>query len=143
MTEGLFDTAVVGGGLGGLAAATLLARRGHRVVLLERARELGGRAASDLHEGWCFNRGAHALYRGAAAERVLASLGVRWEGRAPSTTGIAELDGRPYAMPSTPGALLSTGLVGLAAKWSGARLLARIRSIDPRALAGVSMHAWL
>ncbi|HEY8090673.1 MAG TPA: FAD-dependent oxidoreductase [Polyangiaceae bacterium] len=143
MTEGFFDAAVVGGGLGGLAAATLLARRGLRVVLLERAHELGGRAATDGHDGWYFNRGAHALYRGAAAERVLAGLGVRWSGRAPPPTGVAELEGRPHALPATMSSLLSTGLLGWSAKWSGARLFARVRSSDPRALAGTSVKTWL
>ena len=143
MTQGFYDAAVVGGGMGGLAAATLLARRGLRVVLLERAKELGGRAATEVHGGWCFNRGAHALYRAAAAERVLTALGVKWSGRAPPTAGIAELEGQPYAMPATPASLLSTGLVGWSAKWSGARLFAKMRSLDPRAFEGTSVHAWL
>jgi phytoene dehydrogenase-like protein len=113
------------------------------VVLLERARELGGRAATESHAGWCFNRGAHALYRGAAAERVLTTLGVKWSGRKPPLEGVAELDGQPYAMPATPASLLSTGLVGWSAKWSGARLFAKMRSLDPRAFDGTSVHAWL
>ena len=36
---------VIGGGLGGLAAACTLAARGHEVVLLERNAWLGGKAA--------------------------------------------------------------------------------------------------
>jgi uncharacterized protein with NAD-binding domain and iron-sulfur cluster len=38
---------VAGGGVAGLAAATLLAEHGHRVTLCERAPRLGGRAKSD------------------------------------------------------------------------------------------------
>ncbi len=33
--------------------------------------------------------------------------------------------GRAYAMPSTPGAILTTGLVGAAGKLQGARVFAR------------------
>ena len=40
-TQG-FDTIVVGGGANGLVAATLLARAGRRLLLLERAAEIGG-----------------------------------------------------------------------------------------------------
>jgi phytoene dehydrogenase-like protein len=39
---------IVGGGLGGLAAACVAAARGHRVTLLERNHWLGGKAA-ELH----------------------------------------------------------------------------------------------
>jgi phytoene dehydrogenase-like protein len=39
-----FDTIVVGGGANGLTAATLLAKGGRRVLLLERAAEIGGQA---------------------------------------------------------------------------------------------------
>jgi phytoene dehydrogenase-like protein len=143
MTERIFDAAVVGGGLGGLAATTLLGRRGLHAVLLERAHELGGRAATDARNGWLFNRGAHALYRGAAAERVLSSLGVRWSGRAPPPGGVSELDGRAHAMPATVGSLLSTGLFGWSAKWSGARAFARLRSANSRSLEGTNVGAWL
>ena len=38
-----FDVVIVGGGWSGLAAATKLAREDIRVILVERARELGGR----------------------------------------------------------------------------------------------------
>ena len=47
------------------------------VTLLERAARPGGRARSREHDGWIFNQGAHALYRGGAAEQVLGELGVR------------------------------------------------------------------
>ena len=44
------SVAVVGGGLGGLASACVLAARGHRVTLLDKNPWLGGKAAV-LHEG--------------------------------------------------------------------------------------------
>jgi phytoene desaturase len=48
---------IVGGGIGGLAAAALLAREGHDVVLLERQAELGGRAGSWERDGFRFDTG--------------------------------------------------------------------------------------
>lgn len=143
MTQSFFDAAVVGGGLTGLTAATLLARRGASVVVLERARELGGRGATHTQDGFCFNLGAHALYRGGAAARILAELGVTWTGGLPSGRGLAELGGRQYALPATVGSLLTTGLLGWSAKAQGARLFARLGSMDLKSLRGVPLGAWL
>lgn len=59
---------VVGGGIAGLASATVLAERGVRVTLVEREQYLGGRAGSwqdTLHDGSPFEmeRGFHAFFR--------------------------------------------------------------------------------
>jgi phytoene dehydrogenase-like protein len=136
------DVAVIGGGLAGLAAAGLLARRGLDVVVLERATELGGRAATHVENGFYFNEGAHALYVGGAAGRVLDRLGVQWSGKRPPLAGLAVLEDRAYALPSTLGSLLTTGLLGWPSKLQGAKLFARLGGIDTAALAGVTWRAW-
>lgn len=48
---------IIGGGIGGLASAALLAREGHDVVLLERHAEFGGRAGSWERDGFRFDTG--------------------------------------------------------------------------------------
>ena len=55
---------VVGGGIAGIAAATGLAERGVRVVLVEPEAELGGRVrAWPLGDGRTMSRGFHAFFR--------------------------------------------------------------------------------
>ena len=51
------DIVVIGGGFSGLATAGLLARSGHRVTLLEKQEELGGRAGRLHRDGFSFDTG--------------------------------------------------------------------------------------
>jgi squalene-associated FAD-dependent desaturase len=58
-----FDAAVVGGGVAGMSAATALAERGARVLLIEARHELGGRTSSftDAATGETADNGQHIL----------------------------------------------------------------------------------
>ena len=49
--------AVIGAGIGGLAAAALLARAGRRVTVFEQADHTGGKAASRQLGGYRFDTG--------------------------------------------------------------------------------------
>jgi carotenoid phi-ring synthase / carotenoid chi-ring synthase len=67
-TTGPFRVAVVGGGLAGAAAATVLAERGAAVTLLEREQVLGGRLSGwpdrlATGEPFEMGRGFHAFFR--------------------------------------------------------------------------------
>src|SRR5689334_14772151 len=92
-------TTVIGGGLAGLTAATLLARGGRTVTLYEKS-ELGGRARTQNEHGALFNQGPHALYRGGRAMQVLRQLGVEPDGKIPPSSGaLAWHGGRLHALP--------------------------------------------
>ena len=56
------DTIVVGAGISGLAAARLLDRHGHRVVVLEARDRVGGRVFTDRSEGHVTDRGASWIH---------------------------------------------------------------------------------
>ena len=51
------NVAIVGAGIGGLAAAALLAKAGHRVTVFEQAAQAGGKAASVELGGYRFDTG--------------------------------------------------------------------------------------
>ena len=125
------DVAVVGGGLAGLAAAALLARRGHPVVLFERTATLGGRAVTHAAGGFRLNLGPHALYRRGPGAAVLDTLGVRYTGGVPDASGGLALDGgAAHALPGGLVSLLTTGLFGPVAKLETARLLGGFQRLD-------------
>ncbi len=70
---------VIGGGLGGLAAACTLAARGLRVTLFEKNEWLGGKAAVLEAEGFRFDMGPTILTVPAVLERIFGEAGRRLE----------------------------------------------------------------
>lgn len=64
--------AVIGGGLGGLASAVVLAARGHKVVLLEKNGWVGGKAAVLEEGGFRFDMGPTILTVPRVLRRILA-----------------------------------------------------------------------
>src|ERR1700733_13497490 len=66
---------IIGGGLGGLAAACTLAARGHRVVLFEKNDWLGGKAAVLEEQGFRFDMGPTILTVPAVLQRIFAEAG--------------------------------------------------------------------
>jgi len=134
---------VVGGGLAGLAASIYLARAGKSVTIFERRRYLGGRAITHLRRGFRFNLGPHALYRAGGASRVLRELGVPVRGGMPKVAGIALYRGDEYRLPVTPLSLLSTSLLSFAAKREYAALMLRLRRLDTKQFATLTIREWL
>ena len=140
-----FDAVVVGGGLAGLAVATLLARQGKRVQLIERRDKLGGRARSQQHEaGFVLNQGPHALYRGGEAEAVLRLLDVPLPRRVvPGEGSWGFIDQRLHLLPTGILSLLRTPLFKVSDKLTFAKLLATIGSVDAARFDACTVEAWL
>lgn len=67
--------AVIGAGLAGLSAAAHLVGEGHDVLVLERAGEPGGRAASHAADGFTFDAGPTVLTMPHLLDRAFARLG--------------------------------------------------------------------
>ncbi|MGE3074722.1 MAG: phytoene desaturase family protein [Dehalococcoidia bacterium] len=115
--------AIVGGGLAGLAAATYLARAGHRVSVFERSETLGGRAATTERDGYFHNMGPHALYRDGAGIEVLGELGIGYAGGSPDVKGVAVRNSRAYTLPTSGRTMISTRLFGVRARLEAGRQL--------------------
>ena len=78
-TNTALDVGIVGGGLGGLAAACTLAARGHRVTLHERNGWLGGKAATLDVEGYHFDMGPTILIMPSVLRRIFSEAGKNLE----------------------------------------------------------------
>ncbi len=75
----MYDIVVIGGGLGGLLTAAILGRRGRKVLVLERAAEVGGRLRSTETDGYVLDAGAY-LWPNLHLDRALAAAGAAYRG---------------------------------------------------------------
>ena len=70
---------IIGGGLGGLSAACVLAARGHKVILFERNDWLGGKAAQLRGDGFRFDMGPTIVTIPSVLRRIFSEAGARLE----------------------------------------------------------------
>jgi renalase len=61
-SEAHYSCIVIGAGISGLMAATILRKYGKRTVVLDKGRGVGGRMATRRTEGFCFDHGAQAVF---------------------------------------------------------------------------------
>ncbi|MBV9228590.1 MAG: NAD(P)/FAD-dependent oxidoreductase, partial [Chloroflexi bacterium] len=136
------DVVVVGGGMAGLSAACYLARAGVSVTLFEKATNLGGRAATQNHDGYLFNRGIHAIYTGGATSQVLQELGVTYTYGSPKETFVLE-QGQLYPFPANLSSLLGSHLLGVGDKIELVRFLSTLPRLEAQSVAHMSVQEWL
>jgi hydroxysqualene dehydroxylase len=158
------DVVVIGGGFAGLSAAVMLADAGVRVIVLEQAPRLGGRAAAfvDRETGERVDNGQHVLF-GCYRETYafLDQLGTRHLAPLQRRLALtmAGADGRSFALrcPPLPApwhlvvGLLAWGAVSLSDRLSAARIrpiLAAARrdgaqAVSDRVDASLTVTDWL
>ncbi len=145
LARGKHDAIVIGGGFAGLAAATMLAEKGARVLVLEARPALGGRATAftDPATGERVDNGQHVLlgcYRDTFKflERIGAMDHVRVQDRL--TVDMVDRDGRAsrLACPSLPPPF---NLLGGLMTWSAIGWRDRIAALRiPRGPKGSAPH---
>ena len=59
----LHDVIIIGGGLGGLSAAAILAKHGKKVLIFEKNNIVGGRCSSYKKKGFTIDYGTHIFTR--------------------------------------------------------------------------------
>jgi phytoene dehydrogenase-like protein len=136
------DVVVVGGGLAGWTAAASAAGAGRTVQVLDPS-DRGGRAATDVVDGFRLNRGAHALYEAGPGLAVLGRFGIDPAGhRPPLRGGRARFGDQIGLLPSSVGALARTSLLSLRERARLAQLFASVGRWQPATLGDRSTNAW-
>ncbi len=101
---------VIGGGLGGLASALELRRRGYEVILLERHAELGGKASERTEGGFRWDEGPSILVMPWVYRTLFEASGLDPDKYLPlkrldPAFRIVLRDGRPLDIPADPAGL--------------------------------------
>jgi phytoene dehydrogenase-like protein len=137
------DVVVVGGGLAGLAAGATAARAGASVLVLD-AHPLGGRARSVERDGFVFNMGAHALYRGGPGMAVLRGLGITPQGfKPPLARYHARYRGEDHVLPASTSGTLRTRILGPRGKARFSAFMVNVLRLDPARFATTSVTEWV
>ncbi len=127
LDDQLFDVAIIGGGIAGLAAAFDLQSRGLTVRVLEASSRPGGVIATERFDGWVIDAGPDSLLvQKPAAVTLCRELGIadRLVPTLTPRTAFVLRDGRLHAIaegsflgfPITFGALVRSRLFSLAGK---------------------------
>jgi len=137
------NVVVVGGGLAGLAASIYLARGGRTVTLFEKRRPVGGRAITNLRQGYRFNLGAHAFLRGGLGAAIYRELGIPVRGGVARPHSIALLGREELTLPTSFWSMLTTSLLSLRGKQQLAGALMQIRRFGGARAGSMTVREWI
>lgn len=137
------DVIIIGAGIAGLSAALTATHAGRRTLVLD-AHRPGGRARTTEHDGFSYNIGGHALYRGGHLRGLLDRHGIAVTGGKPDGTRVRLLrDGVLTSLALRPTDMLRTTLLGRRDRVRVLALLASVQRGKPESLVGKSVDDWL
>jgi phytoene dehydrogenase-like protein len=111
-----FDAIVIGAGAGGLCAAARLAHAGFSTLVLESRDRVGGRASTEVIDGFRVNVGAIALELGGIFEETFTLLGAPLDIRVPKPGSVFFLNNKLVNVGSGGWRILLDGLTVHAAR---------------------------
>lgn len=138
------EIVIVGGGMAGLVAANFAAGAGHKVLLLEKGQEIGGRAGTTVRDDVSFNMGPHALYCHGALVRALHELQIPFHGAPPNPgRSLFLTEQSVYRFPQTFWQVLVSRLLNFRERRLFLQILGRGIATDPRTLDSTSVADWI
>ncbi|MBR7797597.1 NAD(P)-binding protein [Agaribacter marinus] len=138
-----WDVVIVGGGLAGYVAANFLAKTPLNVLLLEKAKQVGGRARTDIINHQLFNLGPHALYKKGMARTILEELNITLEGNTPKLGGILIENNTKYVAPFSPLGLFKTTFLNWKERKEWVSILIKIKNSNRDELDTKTFHEWV
>ncbi|MDY7038911.1 MAG: NAD(P)-binding protein, partial [Thermodesulfobacteriota bacterium] len=98
MREERYDAVVIGAGISGLSAASILAHEGYKILVAERLPIIGGRCSSVEHKGYIVTTGA-IMMEGLLNDFVFKRVGAPFDIRIPDPQFHYYIDGKSYPLP--------------------------------------------
>ena len=102
MDDENYDIIIIGSGIGGLTAATLLARRDYKTLVVESRNRIGGRFSTFEYEGFKLPTGAILIPDGWVI-KLLEEMGINTSILRPLTRVIYRIEGKSYEIPAEIG----------------------------------------
>jgi phytoene dehydrogenase-like protein len=96
------EVVVIGSGVGGLCAAATLAHAGRRVLVVEREPRVGGRASTEVLDGFKLPTGGVALELGGPMERLARRVGAGYDVREPGVGVVLKVGRRTIDTTNRP-----------------------------------------
>jgi phytoene dehydrogenase-like protein len=128
------DAIIIGAGYAGMSVAALLANAGRKVIVLEAADLIGGRAHSYKDEKgyrWEYGAHSHRLAHKGIANQVFQRLGEEIDFLPEAKDAKLIFRGRLWERPEGPAGFLKTPMLSLRARIVLLALLVKIKKADP------------
>jgi phytoene dehydrogenase-like protein len=138
-----WDIVIVGGGLAGYVAANYLTNTNLSILIVEKGKNIGGRARTNKINQEYFNLGPHALYKKGKAKSILEELSINLNGNSPKLGGILIENNIEYAAPFSPLELFKTNLLSSKERLEWIAVLLKVMSIDTEKLAEQTFQQWI
>ncbi|WP_043931335.1 phytoene desaturase family protein [Bacillus sp. EB01] len=138
-----WDVVIIGGGLAGYVASNYLAQSRLSVLMLEKGKQVGGRARTTKIKGQYFNLGPHALYKKGKARAILEELGIQLDGKQPKPDGILTGDNHEFIAPFSALGTLTTRYLNWKEKVEWLAVLLEIIRVDVQKIAELTFCQWV
>ncbi|WP_160646093.1 FAD-dependent oxidoreductase [Chengkuizengella marina] len=145
MTENLqkWDVIIIGGGIAGLTASVILSKANKKVLILEKAKQIGGRATTIEKAGGLLNLGPHAIYPNGPGVKILEELNIKLNGGSPVSKGTLLYENKTYPLTLSPVALLTSKLLKWKEKREFIKLVSGLNKINTKFIQNISLYDWV